>query len=630
MEATPSLIEETLPQDKPAQSGGAVISLEFVAYALLILLALVLRFAQLDAVPLTNAEARQALAAWRAVQPDVAGSAIVPESPLLFALHSLSFSVLGGSEFAARFWTALGGILLILTPLLFRGLLGRGRSFVLSILLTFSPVLLVASRTDSAVVWTVLVGVLALWALWRYGDSAQPRYAVFATVLLVCAALLTDPTGLVFLVILAGAGLFAFWITPRDSEDDMLSPAATFTSIARERWQTWPWQVGLLLAAVVVALVSTLFILYPAGLSAVSGLLGAFVRGLTTAQPDTPFMFPVVISLFYDPVLVLMGLAAIFWLIRRDALTFVERFFIGWLIFGVLASVAYAGTGPEHALWISVPLAGLTSSLIVGLLARSEHPLWWDVPGWSKWVVMIVSVGLLAMFSVHIQAFARALIGSPEGTFQLLNSSTASVVWVIISLLFMIIGFFLASSIWGVNTTMQGAALGLLAFGLVTSLGSGWRAAAVTADNPIELWNRLPISEDVFLLRDALYEVADRQTNGFPKIPVQALVPDDGVVAWELRDFINTQFITDIGDAKAQQVVILPETNPPPNLDSSYVGSKFDVSADWSPQSVQISDWLAWWLQRKTRVPGTPINTLVLWLRQDVYNGSPYQPQIGG
>jgi hypothetical protein len=108
------------------------------------------------------------------------------------------------------------------------------------------------------------------------------------------------------------------------------------------------------------------------------------------------------------------------------------------------------------------------------------------------------------------------------------------------------------------------------------------------------------------------------------------MVPDDGVVAWELRDFVNTQFITDIGDAKGQQIVILPETNEPPNLGGSYVGSKFDVSADWSPQSVQFADWLAWWLQRKTRVPGTPINTLVLWLRQDVYNGVPYQPQIGG
>jgi hypothetical protein len=443
---------------------------------------------------------------------------------------------------------------------------------------------------------------------------------------------LTDPTGFVFAFILAGAGLFAFWITPREAleDDETPSPAAAIMSVVRERFQTWPWQTGLVVAVLVVALVGTFFMLYPSGFSAVSGLLGAFVSGLTTPRPDTPFLFPLLVSLFYEPLIIVFGLVAIVWLVRRDALTFVERFFIGWVIFAIIASIAYAGTGPEHALWIVLPLAGLTSSLVAGLLGRSEHPLWWDVPAWSKWLVMLVSIALLGMLSIHVQAFARALISSQEGTFTLLNTNTASVVWVIISLLFMIIGFFLASSIWGLDTTIQGAALALVAFGLVTSLGSGWRAAAVTADNPIELWNRQPISDDMFLLRQTLSDVSDRQTNGFPKIPVAALVPDDSVVAWELRDYVNAQFITDVGDAKAQEIVLLPQTDEPPVLGGNYVGSKYDVSADWSPQTVQFSDLLAWWLQRKTRVPSTPINTMVLWLRQDIYNGTPYQPQGAG
>jgi hypothetical protein len=200
---------------------------------------------------------------------------------------------------------------------------------------------------------------------------------------------------------------------------------------------------------------------------------------------------------------------------------------------------------------------------------------------------------------------------------------------VIISLLFMVIGFFLASSVWGLGMTVQGAALGLLAFGLVTSLGSGWRAAVVTAESPIELWNRQPISDNVLLLRRILYEVADRQTNGFPKIPVAAFVPEDGVVAWMLRDFVNAHFITDVNDAKTQEIALLPEANEPPNLGGSYVGSKFNVSANWNPQNVAFTDWISWWLQRKTRVPAATSDTIILWLRQDVYNGVPYQPVVG-
>jgi hypothetical protein len=134
----------------------------------------------------------------------------------------------------------------------------------------------------------------------------------------------------------------------------------------------------------------------------------------------------------------------------------------------------------------------------------------------------------------------------------------------------------------------------------------------------------------MFLLRQTLYDVADRQSSGFPKIPIMALIPEDGVAAWELRDFVNLQFITDVSDARTQEIAVLPQTAQPPDLGGNYVGSKYDLSADWSPQSVEFADLLAWWLQRKTRLPSTPINTLVLWLRQDIYNGTPYQPQVGG
>jgi len=629
MEATPSLIEANINMDTTESQHEAVISLEFIAYAVLILLAVVLRIAQLDAVPLTNAEARGALAAWRAVQPDVPGSTIPFESPLLFFLHSLSFSVLGASEFSARIWTVLGSVGLILSPLLFRDLLGRGRTLIFSVLLAFSPVLLVTSRTDNPLIWTMLVGVAALWALWRYYESASGKFAILATLLIVAGILLTDPTGMIFVMILVGGGLFARWITPRHIADDEGSPVENVLSVFRERLQALPWQSALLIAVLVVVVVSTLFMLYPAGFENVGPMLGAGLRGVTVPRPGIPFLFPLLNSLFYEPVVVIMGLVAIVWMLRRDQLTFVERFLIGWLVFGLLAAIAYAGGGPEHALWFLLPLGGLASSLVAGVLARVEHPLWWDVPGWSKWVVMVATIGVLGMFAIHLQAFARALITSPEGSFQFLNANTASIVWVIISLLFMVIGFFLASSIWGIGMTAQGAALGLLAFGLVTSLGSGWRAAVVTAENPVEFWNRNPVSDDVFLLRKTLNELADRQTNGFPQIPITVLAPDDGILAWTLRDFANTRFITDVNDAKNQEIVLLPQTVEPPDLGGSYVGQRFDISASWNPQTVQLGDWLAWWLQQKTRLAAQPSDVMVLWLRQDVYDGVPSQPIPG-
>jgi len=74
--------------------------METVAYALLIVFAIVLRLAEVDTVPLREYEARQALAAWRVVQPIPGLEPIAPQSSLLFTGHVIAFTLLGASEFS--------------------------------------------------------------------------------------------------------------------------------------------------------------------------------------------------------------------------------------------------------------------------------------------------------------------------------------------------------------------------------------------------------------------------------------------------------------------------------------------------------------------------------------------------
>ena len=113
-----------------------------------------------------------------------------------------------------------------------------------------------------------------------------------------------------------------------------------------------------------------------------------------------------------------------------------------------------------------------------------------------------------------------------------------------------------------------------------------------------------------------------RETSGFPLLTVYAQADDAGVIAWLLRDYPNAVFITDPRAARAQPAVILPAHNDAPDLGGSYVGQRFVISTSWSPQTLQISDVPAWWLQRRVRVPGTPAESAVLWLRQDIYDGT--------
>jgi predicted membrane-bound mannosyltransferase len=596
-------------------SRSLVIRREALAYLALALLALVLRLAQLDVVPLSSGEARQALAAWRTVFSEAAGSPIVPESPLLYMLHGLSFSVLGPSEFSARALTVLAGIALMFSPLLFRAMFGQTRTFVFCLLLFFSPAMLATSRMDSPVVWTLLAAVLSLWGWWRYSQQRQTYHALLATVCLTAMIFLTEPAGVYFSLALGLAGLFAIRFRPDGSKQNGASEASDAASSA-----AFPWRNAFLMALLAVFLVSTWFMFNPAGLSAVGELLAAGLRGLTTPRPFVPTFFPLLTVLFYEPLIFIVGVVAALRLFRSDeAVSVVDRFLLGWLIFGLVLALVYAAAGPEHALWIILPLIGLASRSVTGLITAESRRY---APDWVRWAVALVTAGLMAILAVHGQSLARSMMGSPDSLFQLVSVNAYNVVWLIIVVLFALIGYFYVSSEWDEGTALRGGVLGLLAFMLVTGLGSGWHIAVANADDPVEFWNRNPTGSATLELRHTLMELADRQTGGFPEMAVTVLASDDSVLAWLLRDFPNTTFITDVAAARGQEIVLLPTALDKPDLGGGYVGQKFVISRNWNLSGVGLPNFPAWWLQRRTLTGALPTEEMTLWLRQDVYNGT--------
>jgi 4-amino-4-deoxy-L-arabinose transferase-like glycosyltransferase len=607
----------------------AVISWEAAAYALVILLAVILRIAELDSVPLREAEARQALAAWRVVQPVEGLVPIAPQSSLLFSGHVIAFSLLGASEFSARIFTVLASLALVLSPLLFRDLLGVGRAFVLTVLLSASPILLISSRTDSSMIWSALMVALGLWAFWRYLVSGRAAWAVLTTILLALLILLTDPTGLLTAGMVLLAGYLAWRSVPKELDGLPNERREALGALLTERLNLWPRLPSILIGAAVTLLVSTLFLAYPAGLNVIGEGLLVFVRGLTTGQPGLPIFFAPLTALFYEPWLLMLGIAAWIWLRNADRLTLLDRFMALLAVLGLIVSALYRGSGADHALWITLPLAVLVSGLVMLLLdAVLPDPVWGDVPPWARWLVALVGFFLLSMFSVHLQTLGRSLLQAPDSILQPGTINSISLVWVILTLVFMLISFFLAASVWRVSVTLRGALLALLAFGLMTSLGSGWRAAVYTADNAAEWWNREAVSREVHLLRQTIIEVASRETGGEPTVlPVAVLAPQDGEVAWALRDVRDIAFISDLSEGRTLPIVILPETPEPPNLDGPYVGKSFLIRQVWDASTLQPLEFLSWYLQRRVRQPAIPDERVVLWLRQDIYDGVPFEAQ---
>jgi predicted membrane-bound mannosyltransferase len=125
-----------------AEGPRVLVSLELVIYVALIALTLTLRLVELGTVPLNDREAYEALAAYRTIQPRAAGPRLIAHDPLMFTADVLTMSLVGADTSSARLPTALLGVLLVASPLLFRRWFGRAHALLIAGLLALSPVLL--------------------------------------------------------------------------------------------------------------------------------------------------------------------------------------------------------------------------------------------------------------------------------------------------------------------------------------------------------------------------------------------------------------------------------------------------------------------------------------------------------
>src|SRR3989304_3837593 len=107
-------------------SQRSLLTVERSLYLAFFALALALRLYQLNAHPLTDAEAREALLAYRLIRGTVDSSAAFPHSPAYFFFTYLSFLVFDASDATARLAPALfGSAFFFLSPLFSLPLWGR-------------------------------------------------------------------------------------------------------------------------------------------------------------------------------------------------------------------------------------------------------------------------------------------------------------------------------------------------------------------------------------------------------------------------------------------------------------------------------------------------------------------------
>ncbi|MCZ2099356.1 MAG: hypothetical protein LC121_24470 [Anaerolineae bacterium] len=485
-------------------------------------------------------------------------------------------------------------------------LLGSTRALLVSLMLAFSPTLLLASRASSPDVWALLLAALGLAALAR-AYIGQSRAAALGVVLFASAFFLTGAGGVALMLIIALAGALA-WLWRRNTlvmtEDEPLDRVSLFDAVRGSLGLALP------LAALVVLAVSTGLMLYPAGLSAVGEAVGGAIRALT--QPSGISGYATLVSLFYEPFLWLLAVIGL--LVRRERLNTLDIFWVAWTVLAVIVTLVFGDNLPDHALWLLAPLAGLASHALLWALASGRKRIGdLDVPAWARWLIAICTIGVIAVFSMAFHSLARSLVEAPQGGLTLFSPQPQSIVLLLVSIMFLVIGFFLFASLWGGRTSWQGIILGLVLFGMFTSLGRGWHAAVFEADSPVEFWHTDATSEQTALLSRTLRDVTDRLSRGFPLMPISVIAPQDGASLVAARFQRRSTSRTD--DAPGAQVIRPGDSNP--RIDAVYLGERFTISRSWMLRHDR-ADFPAWWTQR---CAPDDRRQVVLRLRADVYQG---------
>ncbi|MBI5957953.1 MAG: hypothetical protein HY866_04410, partial [Chloroflexi bacterium] len=179
--------------------------------------------------------------------------------------------------------------------------------------------------------------------------------------------------------------------------------------------------------------------------------------------------------------------------------------------------------------------------------------------------------------------------------------------------------FFLVGSLWGARSGWRGYALGTLAAGLLLSMGLGGRAALVNSGDPRELWFINPVTDDVHELRATLRDMSLRNTGEPNLVEVSALVPQDGAIAWALRDYPNTKFVEGVGPEINSPVVIMPWTYPQPAMGADYIGKDLITRQAWDLESLSWRDVIMWLYRSDSKDKPTIGEQMMLWVRKDVY-----------
>lgn len=135
--------------------------------------------------------------------------------PILFHAVAFSYTIFGDNDFTSRIYTSFLGVLMVMSPLLFRRWLGRWGTILAMIMILCSPLLLYYHRYIRHDTPSIMSAILMMWAILMYinGPANQRRRAHWLYI--IAAAMIwnlgSKETAFIYIAIF-GIFLFLYWL----------------------------------------------------------------------------------------------------------------------------------------------------------------------------------------------------------------------------------------------------------------------------------------------------------------------------------------------------------------------------------------------------------------------------------
>jgi hypothetical protein len=565
-------------------------SLLAVLAAAAFLIALSVRMVNLSAAPLSSPEAELALQAMASARGD---DTLIGPHPAYLALTTVVMFLFGPGDAAARFWPALAGALLTLTPLLFRRFLGGLPAVLLALYLAIDPLLLGISRQAGSLPLGIFFTLLAC-GLWLHPARGPFRYAAGAAagVALLCGPGLWPGVISLLAAFAVTSGLFQPELPLPDSEIERDNGYSAGTGMS-------PELRGMLIAGLAAFfLIGTLFFTIPEGMSAAAASIPVYVSGWL-GLVTTPLSLMVLALLLYAFLPLVFGLwGAVRGLLRSDP---VDRFLAVWWVVALVLALAYPARAVADLSWALLPLAALAARQLARLM---EIPSLDRLPVAGQAVLTAVILSYLLLTAAGISS---AGIVSREVMLRLGGAG------VLLLLTAVLVGWG-----WSSQVAVRGFVLGTAAVLLVLTVSAAWDSAGHSGSAGSEIWSvdRPPAS--VRLLRstiDDLNQWGPKESGGLQIVVIENHSP---ALRWQLRGYNHVSFVDQLPSTASPALVITPD-RPALELGATYRGQGFLLRSDPVWQVFQPLDWFRWFFFRSVPSVAEVQDRVILWARLDVF-----------